>query len=472
MSLSSYSVSDQPYPKEEHFPPSASAASTLVLLGGIAFAYVSLFANQQHPALLARSVAISVGIGLITSIGLDSRRGLRNLFRTDLVCLISLYYLILAEFLFPQEPFNAILSIDQCRNGLILTLVGFASFAIGRHLVKPQAMRSPWLNFGEVSTNTLFWIVVLSATLGYYYMLQSVHFNVIAMVDAMLQPRFTQPWGRGRIGNATSLLTELGLLLYIIPPLTGVLWNRRHLMPFYQGAIVFSLFAFTLFQAFAGGTRNVLVAYLAAFSVGYLLTLPRYNFRNTVLPIILTFLITAYASYHMLEFRTIGLRDYVENKVYAGDTVRETLSVDYNLGTLGLLPDVIPSAHSYLGAEIIVWALIKPIPRVFMPNKPEGLSISLEDIVGAEGFTVAATYIGEAYMMAGYWGIIGTSLFLGALAAWWNRLVLQRQSDYAMVVFALGFFAGTITMRSLFALTTAILPVIALIVGKRIGIIR
>ncbi|MGG6263578.1 hypothetical protein ACQ4M3_16285 [Leptolyngbya sp. AN03gr2] len=471
MSLSR-DLSEDLYSEAEHFPPSASSAATLALLGGIALGFMGMQSPSDQPALIARAAAIPVAVGLIASVYLDSNRGLRNLFRTDLLCLISLYYLILAEFLFPQEEFNTFLTIAQTRHALSLVLVAFASFAIGRHLIKPQPMRSPWLNFEDISTGTLFRVVMISATLGYFYMLLSVQFDIFKMINAMMGARFTEPWGRGRLGGANSLIIELGLLRYAIPPLFGVLLNRRRSIPLYQQTILLAVFALTMFQGFSGGTRNVFVAYLATFIVGYLLTLPRYNFINTILPLILTFWIAAYGSYHMLEFRTIGLRNYLDNRVYASDTVRQTLSVDYNLGSLGIVADAIPSSHDYLGGEILVWSLIKPIPRVFLPSKPEGLSVSIEEIAGAEGYTLATTYIGEAYMMAGVLGVIGTSLFLGALANWWNRLVLQRQSDYAMVVYALGFFAGSITMRSMFWLTTAMLPVIGLIVARKSGLIR
>jgi hypothetical protein len=47
-------------------------------------------------------------------------------------------------------------------------------------------------------------------------------------------------------------------------------------------------------------------------------------------------------------------------------------------------------------------------------------------------------------------------------------MAMSQQSDYALVVYALGFFAAGITMRSMFWLTTAILPVIALIVFRKL----
>jgi hypothetical protein len=299
-------------------------------------------------------------------------------------------------------------------------------------------------------------------------MLMSVQFNPIALIEGMLGPRFSEPWGRGRLGGWISLLTELNLLSYVIPPLMAVVWNRRQTFPIWQIAIMLSIYTLVMFQAFSGGTRNIFIAHISTFVMSYLLTLPFNTLRNTVIPILVAGIIAVYGSYHMLEFRTMGLRNYINNQVYASDETRGTLAVDYNLSSIAPLMDAMPQKHPFLGFEVIYNAVIKPIPRAFFPGKPEGLSVSIEEIVGAEGWTVAVTYVGESYMAAGWFGVFGISLFLGALAAWWNRMAMAEQSDYALVVYALGFFAAGITMRSLFWLTTAILPVIALIVFRKL----
>ncbi|MBF2000020.1 MAG: oligosaccharide repeat unit polymerase [Synechococcales cyanobacterium C42_A2020_086] len=447
-------------------PPSPAIAGTVCLLFGIALGY-SLYPAEQTPSTMARVAAIAVGVAFLVSVFFDSRKGLRNLFRTDLLCLIGLYGLTLAEFLFPQEKFDDMVDTVGVANALNVVLVGIAGLAIGRHLVAPKPVRSRWLTLDEISNQTLFWGFILSAFLAYLYMLMSVNFDPILLIEEMLGPRFSQPWSRGRIGGWGSLLTELNLLSYVIPPLMAVVWNRRQTFPVWQLAIMTSIFSLVIFQAFAGGTRNVFIAHIATFLMSYLLTLPRNTVRNTILPILAAGFIAVYGSYHMLEFRTMGLRNYVTNQVYASGETRETLAVDYNLAAIAPLLDVFPESQEFLGFEVISWSLVRPIPRALFPGKPEGLSISIEDIVGAEGYTIATTYLGESYMMAGWLGVIGMSLFFGALAAWWNRMAMRQQSDYALVVYALGFFAAGITMRSMFWLTTAILPVIALIVFRK-----
>jgi hypothetical protein len=475
MSWSNYPVELGTYSDPKiYYPPAPAMAGTVCLLLGLFLAYSS-YPAETTPATMASAAAIPVGISLLGSIFFDSRKGLWNLFRTNLLCLVGIYNLTLFEFLFPQEEFNSMTTVKQIAGALNMTLIGIAGLAIGRHLVPPKPMQSRWLQIKEISNKALFNVYGFSALLGFLYMLMTVHFNPIALVEGMLGPRFSEPWARGSVGGWNSLLTELGLMRYIIPPLAGVIWNRRQSYTAWQLLVVTIILVLTVFHGFSGGTRNVFIAYIATFIMGYLLTLPKLTLRNTVIPILIAGVIAVYGSHHMLKFRGVGLRYYVEHQLYESsedEDANETLAVDYNLSSMGPLIDAMPVKHPFLGMEVITWSLVKPIPRVLLPGKPIGLSISIEEIVGAVGWTVAVTYLGESYMMAGWPGVIGVSLFFGALAAWWNRMAMRQQSDYALVVYALGFFAAGITMRSMFALTTAILPVIALIVFRKYGPIR
>lgn len=467
-SQSNYSWSDAGFSNDpkRYAPPAASVAGTACFLVSLALAY-SFYPSEETATLMATVVARIVGIGFIVSVFLDSQQGLRNLLRTDLLCIVGVYGLTLAEFLFPQEEFEVMTTPDQTTLALNIVLIGLAAMLVGRHLMPPKPMESSWLKLDDISNTLLFKVFVVSAFLGYLNMLISVQFNVIDMVDAMLGARFTQPWTRGALGGWRTLVNELALFSYIIPPLTGVIWNRKRFFSKPQIIIVLAIGALTLFHSFASGTRNIFIAHLATLSMGYLLTLPKNTFRNTILPLAAIAFITVYGSYHMLEFRTIGLRNYIDNQVYASESTRDTLAVDYNLASIGWVADAMPQNHDFLGLEVLNWALVRPIPRALWPSKPVGLSVSIEEIAGAEGWTVAATYLGECYMMAGMFGVVSMSMLFGALAAWWNRMAMREQSDYALVVYALGFFAAGITMRSMFWLTTAILPVIALIVFRK-----
>jgi oligosaccharide repeat unit polymerase len=447
---------------ERYFPPRPSVSGTACLVFGAMLAY-SLYPAVQSATEMARIVAISIGIALLVSFSFDSRRGIRNLLRSDVLCLLAIYGLTLLEFLFPQVKFNEMATPEQTSTALNIVLVGISAMAIGRHLVAQRSVASPDLNFQEISNNTIFLLFLISAFLGYLAILLSVNFNLLEVGENLLKPRFAQPWSRGRLGGWDSLIYELGLLRYSLSPLAALLLNRRQSFSSLKLVLVLSITGFTWFYDFASGTRNILIIDIATFVMAYVLTLPKNTIQNTLMPIVLSIVLIFSASYHMLEFRQMGLGAYINNYADASEDSRETLAVDYNLASIGQLASAFPEQHPFLGLEVLTWALIKPVPRAFWPGKPEGLSVSIEQIMSAQGWTVASTYLGESYMMGGMVGVILISLFLGMLSTWWNRMAMQQQSDYGLVIFALGCFAALIAMRSMFWLTTAMLPVIALV---------
>jgi hypothetical protein len=454
-----------------HYPPAASMPGTICLLGGLFLAYTS-YPEGVSPAGMAQIAAVYVAVAFLGSIYFDSRRGLYNLLRTDLLCIIGIYALTLLEFLFPQKGFAEMTTPLQTKLALNVVLIGIGALVIGRHLVAPTPVKSKWLRLEDLSNTAIYRIFLVAGFFAYFYMFLAVQFDPLAVIQAMLGPRFSEPWGRGALGDWKALLNELGMMGYIIPPLTGMIWNRRSSFSKGQLITVAAIFAFTIFHGFSSGTRNIFIAYLSTFLMGYLITLKKHTLMNTILPILLATVIGGVGSYHMLGFRTMGLQSYLTNRYYAIEKPNDTLAVDYNLASIGKIADALPRNHEFLGLEVLYWSLVKPVPRAMWPEKPVGLSVSIEKIMGAEGYTVAATYLGESYMMGGMFGVIGMSMFFGAVAAWWNRMAMQQQSDYALVVYALGFFAAGLTMRSMFWFTTAILPVVAMIVFRRFKFLK
>ncbi|MGB3296632.1 MAG: hypothetical protein WBA76_00075, partial [Phormidesmis sp.] len=182
-----------------YYPPQPSTIGTACLLGAIALAYVQS-GSQPTATAMATVTANLVGIGFLLSIFFDSAQGLRNLFRTDVLCLIAIYGLTLAEFLFPQPTFVEKATIEQTALAINIVLVGMASLSIGRHLIKHKSVSTGWLVLTDLSSKALFRVFLIASALGYGHKLLSVQFNLFEMVDAMMGPRFSQPWSRGRIG--------------------------------------------------------------------------------------------------------------------------------------------------------------------------------------------------------------------------------------------------------------------------------
>jgi hypothetical protein len=164
----------------------------------------------------------------------------------------------------------------------------------------------------------------------------------------------------------------------------------------------------------------------------------------------------------MLQFRTVGLKNYLRGDVplAAADTPR-TLYVDYNLYSICRLVEIFPKQRAYLGLEIPYLAIIRPIPRAIWKSKPEGMSTSIEEALGARDLTIAASFAGEAYMSGGNFGVLLVALGFGAAFGWWSALASSRNSELGILIYASGFFAAVISMRSLLVFTTALLPTAA-----------
>ena len=428
------------------------------------FALTALLLSGERASDIGRIASFgalaSVGLSLL----MDVRTGgLKNLIRADVMAILAFYFLTLFEFLFSQPEFDLMLGHDSAILASRGVLLGFVGLFIGRHLVKVS--KQPFENTvtREIPAAwiiAIYWACVLVA---YAHMLLAVNFNIPEMVHYFMEPRFSQPWGRGRLGDWKALFFELGMLLYLIPPLGGIIFARRHRYGVFTLVGVAAALLFTFFYAFSSGTRNIFASYLVTFVIGYAFAVP--FLKRTTLIVLCggSAVVFVTASAVMLKFRSDGLNNYLSGGYVAPDEERSYF-VDYNLWAIGKIMETFPAKRDYLGWEIPYQALVRPIPRALWKGKPEGLSYSIEDAVGAEGMTVASSFVGEAYMSGGFIAIALTGLALGVFTGWWSALLSPRNSELGILIYASGFFAAVISMRSIFVFTTALLPTVAALV--------
>ena len=218
----------------------------------------------------------------------------------------------------------------------------------------------------------------------------------------------------------------------------------------------------TLFYGFSSGTRNVFCVYIIIFAVTYLLLKRDITWTRVIFLSCVVAGTAYFASYYMLQFRKVGLDSYIEVSGEIEGWKKETLFIDYNLPVISQLTEVFPDRIDYLGSEVASFAILHPVPRALWPSKPERLSVAAEDALGLSGLTLSSTFVGEAYMMGGYSAILIVGLLLGWLASWWNRFGLDLRSNASVILYASGFFAALISMRSINWTTTAMLPTFAI----------
>jgi hypothetical protein len=422
------------------------------------------------PSETAGRAAWIVAATLVVSMVLEVRSNWKAVLRPDVICLAALFFLTLFEFLFPQPLFDSLAVESSTITSITLCLIAFGSLAIFRHFAPPMPGTLMTILTRPTPPNVMLGIFWFSFFFGFLYMLLAVGFNVASLIEQMMGARFSQPWTRGRYGDWKALLNELGMTLYLVPPIAGVIFARREK---YKSATLIAIFLallFTFFQGFAGGTRNVVAAYVVTFLVGYSLTLLKHRRLEFVILCGVVGVGYVFGSDQMLQFRNIGLKEYLAMKGQAEapsmpKDPEQGFFVDYNLLMISQVTEQIPETHQFLGWEVPYLAIIRPIPRAIWPGKPEGMSVTFEEIAGVSNSTTkAATFVGEAYLAGGSMGVILGSAFFGVLTAWWGRLAAAAlTSEFGALVYASGFFAIIISMRSMLVLTTAILPTIAAI---------
>jgi hypothetical protein len=442
--------------------PEPSLVATCVLVAGLILTGVSLYGNTA--AGVARYAAIGCGLSLGVSLLFEVKKGTGNLFRADLVSMFALYFLLFFEFFFPQPKFDELVPYpEKVLPSIRICLLAFAGIAIGRHCVSRRLQR--W-KFAEVDLSpgamlTLFWV---SFAIGYFNMLMSVGFNPITMVQEFMGPRFEVPWAREKFGDFRALFYELGAILYLVPPLAGVILGRRKLYSMLSLLLVLLALIFTLFYGFTTGTRNIIGSYLITFLAAYIYSSSASR-RHVIAVAAIVFGILFLATYYEIRFRTVGFLNYLHGMESGPAEEEQTgVYVDYNLYTVSALVSIFPDQADYIGWDAPLWLIARPIPRALWPGKPDGSAVSVENVLGVEGLTIAATFVGESYMAAGLFGVCLAALLIGMMAQWWTRKAFSAKSAFGILIYGSGFFAVVISMRSIYWLPVAILPTLAAVV--------
>ena len=437
----------------------------------LACTVASFLGNEDAESISAvlRTQALIVGFALAGSISLDASVSVRNAVRVDIVCLSALYFLTYVEFLFPQPGFEIMAKGFPIEMSSAMTLLGIAALALGRHSDVFWSSPAPrQARASEPGLKVEHWLALMwiAAALGYLHMLLAVNFNPLTMIEKMMDPRFSQPWSRGKFGDWKALIFELSLFLSLIPPVYGVLLAKRRKVPSFGFWLATALTALTLFYGFSGGTRNVFATYVASLIGAYLLVQPRLLLPKVLTAAGIGVVLLYVSTQQMLAFRQIGLANYLKYGKPEVENAEDSSGffVDANLLNMAMLIQAFDMRHDPIGMDVPYNALIRPIPRAIWPGKPEGLKIGIEEAVGMEGLTLAVTFVGEGYMSAKATGVILSGLFFGGLCGFWNARFRNSSGSFSQLVYAAGFLPAAISMRSLFSFTPAVLPILGLLI--------
>lgn len=433
--------------------------ATVIMLFGLWFCYLTL--PNDEPLEIFRYGAYAVGVTLAIAFLVESLQGWKTLLQPDSVAILTFYFLTYAEFLSPNLRAGRLISTEEAIGASELVMLSFAGLAIGRHL-PIFGDRLARVDLPELPPVTIYRFFLLFSVLGYLYVLVSVHFDVIEIVYTMLNPRFDTPWQRGRLGNWSALLEELNLLLYAVAAIGGYIYANRHLFNLLQGVIVGIILLFTFCFDVATGTRNVVVIQVGLFLTAYLLSSRKPINLKIVVAVAATLAGLWVAIGFMIEYRNVGFGAVFDDYVNPNTIDARHTMIDNNMYSIAATMGVFPRYYDYPGLDVLWTSIIHPIPRAIWPGKPVDWGISIEEALNQKGGTIAVTYAGEAYLIAGYATAFVASVLFGALAAAWGRVGAAVRTNTGLIYYVSGFYAVTLGMRSMQWITVAILPTIAI----------
>ncbi|HET7113864.1 MAG TPA: hypothetical protein VFI57_09485, partial [Pyrinomonadaceae bacterium] len=162
----------------------------------------------------------------------------------------------------------------------------------------------------------------------------------------------------------------------------------------------------------------------------------------------------------MLEYRNVGLGALVgstEATLNSRTEKRELLEVqhvrvDDNFYRLCQIIQLIPQSHQFVYHRYFVYVLVRPVPRVFWPEKPVDPGFDLPTALGVEGVSYSYSVIGELYMSLGLLGIALGGWFYGRVAAMASGLLKRSTTQGALVIYSIVVMALFSGMRSILEL--------------------
>src|SRR6185503_18317723 len=437
--------------------PSLTLRSTLlaVLSTSVATA-ISILLIPDNPANEGALFypALVMSAGLATAPIVAAVRYPKALLRGEsLLALAPIYWLLLdlLQGIYSMEDITA----DQVRRaffgiGLFVVMVWLG--AIRRSWKLPNVLISSVSQ--EFPVNTYFALAIACFFLGMLNFAVPCNFNVFEMVHYLGKERWVAPWGRGQLGSWDAFLDHLQYFGYLLPVLTVVIGRRVGLRNVRTVICTAMSVVITLFLA-QSGSRRVIGVVAGMALVLWVLDQRRLRIKH-LLTSLLTIAALLLALQVMLEYRNVGLGALVgEGEVVSGRFEKmqlleeQHLRVDDNFYRLCQIIQLIPDSYPFVYHKYFVYVMVRPVPRVFWPEKPVDPGFDLPTALGVQGVSFSYSVIGEFYMSLGFIGIALGGWFYGRVSSMASALLARCATQGALVIYSIVVMALFSGMRSI-----------------------
>ncbi|MEY4094562.1 MAG: hypothetical protein RLZZ53_1761 [Acidobacteriota bacterium] len=298
----------------------------------------------------------------------------------------------------------------------------------------------------DMDTKTVGRLVPLCFVLGMFNFAFSTGFDIPVMFSYLGEQRWAAPWGRGQLGGWDAFLDQMQYFGYVLPSLTALLIARTG----FTGQAWFSILLSGIMTAFLsqGGGRRLIGVTVGAAILVWIQSQKSINVRKLTLAGIAALTLLAGMQF-MLNIRTVG---YQEFTLRGGEAEYDYLHVDDNFLRLAQVIELVPSAHPHVGFAQLWFTMVRPVPRVFWPDKPLNPGFDLPTIVGMKGVSLSTSIIGEWYLSFGWFGVVFGGWLHGRLARTANLLREKEEYQTNPIAYGLAVMVLVSGMRSMLEL--------------------
>ncbi|HEY6329610.1 MAG TPA: oligosaccharide repeat unit polymerase [Blastocatellia bacterium] len=311
----------------------------------------------------------------------------------------------------------------------------------------------------EFSGNTYFSLLVIAFVLGMLIFAIPCNFNPVDMFYYAGQMRWNAPWGRGQFGGWDAFLDHLQYFGYLLPPLTVIVGRRVGWRNWRTPLSIVMTLVISLFLAQNGGRRIIGVMFGTAILL-WVLTQKQFRAKH-IIPVVIAAGILLAAMQVMLQYRSVGLAAMTNPDDQTLTVFEEgSLRVDDNFYRLCQTIQLIPESHPFVYQQYFIYVLVRPIPRIFWPGKPEDPGFDLAGALGDQNVSYSTSVVGELYTSAGFIGILLGGLLYGRIASMTNQLLTQSMTLGGYLIYSamtMALFSGVRSMLELVLMNYVVL---------------
>lgn len=419
-------------------PAAGVAAVTLATI----VATVALFPEQPAPrgALLLPAVIMTVGLLLVPV--LRALSGSDETTNAENFVMVGFVFWLLLDLL--QGAYDLREASNESLRGALVSIGVFAAAAWIGVLGKPwKAPR--WLTdvtSRPLEAHTIVRLVPICFLLGMLNFAYAVDFDIPEMFSYLGANRWSAPWARGQLGGWGAFIDQMPYFGYVLPSLTALLIAKQGLARFTTLLAIGCSIIMLLFLSQGGGRRLIGVTVGAALLV-WIQANPGLRLKNFLI-VGVGAIALAWASQFMLNTRAGGIEEFRQR-----GSDYDYLHIDDNFLRLAQIIDIVPKDQPFVGSGQVVYAAVRPIPRVFWPDKPVDSGFDLSKEVGLKGVSLSMSIIGEWYLGWGWPAIFIGGWIHGRLAKAANTLRDQGKVSSNPIVYGLAVMVLVSGMRSM-----------------------